>query len=77
MNWADIIVLVLAVILILSVALQQAQDSVQDAFSGEKSDLFKNQKARGIELFLMRVTLTTSFLFISMVFVSLLLHKNA
>ncbi|HKL61230.1 MAG TPA: preprotein translocase subunit SecG [Acholeplasma sp.] len=77
MNWADIIVLVLAVILILSVAVQQAQDSVQDAFSGEKSDLFKNQKARGIELFLMRVTLTTSFLFISMVFVSLLLHKNA
>ncbi|CCV66251.1 MAG: preprotein translocase subunit SecG [Paracholeplasma sp.] len=77
MNWADIIVLVLAVILILSVAVQQSQDSVQDAFSGEKSELFKNQKARGLDLLLMRVTMATSLLFVGMVFVSLLLHKNA
>ena len=77
MNWADIIVLVLAVILILSVAVQQSQDSVQDAFSGEKSELFKNQKARGLDLLLMGVTMATSLLFVGMVFVSLLLHKNA
>lgn len=75
MNFADYIVLVLGLLLILAVALQQSQDNVADAFSGEKSDLFKNSKARGIELFLMRSTAVISFLFIGMIIVSILTHK--
>lgn len=77
MRWPDYIVLVLAVLLIVLVALQQAQDNIQDAFSGEKSDLFKNQKARGFELFLMRSTFVVAALFVTMVFVSLALHASA
>ncbi len=74
MIWSDYFVLVLGVLLILAVSLQQAQDNIKDAFSGEKSDLFKNQKARGIELFLMRTTFVIALLFVGMIFLTLFLH---
>ena len=60
--------------LIVSVALQSSQDNVASAFSGEKSELFKNSKARGVELFLMRFTAITSILFVAMIVVSILTH---
>jgi len=63
MNWADVLVFIFSILIILTVATQQAQDSVQDAFSGEKSDLFKDQKTRGFELFLMR----SAFVFLACV----------
>ncbi|MBM7452764.1 preprotein translocase subunit SecG [Acholeplasma morum] len=74
MNFADYIVLVLGLFLIVSVALQSSQDNVASAFSGEKSELFKNSKARGVELFLMRFTAITSILFVAMIVVSILTH---
>ena len=74
MNFADYIVLVLGIFLIVAVALQTSQDNVADAFSGEKSDLFKNSKVRGLELFLMRFTAIVSLLFVVMVVVSVLTH---
>ncbi|MDY0346736.1 MAG: preprotein translocase subunit SecG [Acholeplasma sp.] len=74
MNFADYIVLVLGLLLIVAVALQTSSDNVADAFSGEKSDLFKNSKARGLELFLMRFTAVISLLFVGMVVVSILTH---
>jgi preprotein translocase subunit SecG len=75
MNWADVLVFIFSILIILTVATQQAQDSVQDAFSGEKSDLFKDQKTRGFELFLMRSAFVFSLVFVAFVFVSLFLHK--
>lgn len=75
MNWADILVFILSVLVILIVGTQQSQDSVQDAFSGEKSDLFKDQKTRGFELFLMRGAFIFTVLFVTFVFVSLFLHR--
>ncbi len=75
MIWSDIIVFILGVLLILSVSFQEAQDNIKDAFSGEKSDLFKDQKARGIELFLMRSTFIIAALFVIMVFVTLLIPR--
>lgn len=74
MIWADYIILVLSALLILTVGMQQAQDDVKDAFSGSKSDLFKDQKARGVELFLMRTSFVLSIIFVAFVFVSLALH---
>lgn len=70
----DYVVLVISILLILSVGLQQSQDNVQDAFSGEKSDLFKDQKARGIELFLMRTSFVLAVAFVALVLVTLYLH---
>lgn len=76
MIWVDYIILVLSLLLIFTVGLQQSQDSVQDAFSGEKSDLFKDQKTRGFELFLMRTSFVFAVTFVSLVLVSLYLHAG-
>ena len=74
MIWVDYLILVVGILLILVVAIQDSQDSIQDAFSGEKSDLFKQQKVRGIELFLMRSTFAFPILFVGLIFLSLALH---
>lgn len=64
MQAIDIILLVVALFLIALVVVQSSKDSVDNAFSGEKSELFNNQKQRGFELLMSRVTLGTSILFI-------------
>lgn len=66
MIWADWIILILSIVLIVFVALQQSQDDIADAFSGDKSELFKNQKQRGFEWFLTIGTLVTSVIFVTM-----------
>lgn len=75
MNWADIIIFILSILIILTIGTQQSQDNVQDAFSGEKSDLFKDQKTRGFELFLMRSTFVFAVIFVVLILVSLYLHR--
>jgi len=52
-----------SILLIVIVMLQESKDDVKNTFSGEKSDLFKNQKQRGSELLLARVTLGLSISF--------------
>jgi len=76
MIWSDVIVFIFSILIILTVGTQQSQDSVQDAFSGEKSDLFKDQKTRGFELFLMRSAFIFSVVFVAFVLVSLFLHNR-
>ncbi|MCF7926300.1 MAG: preprotein translocase subunit SecG [Candidatus Izimaplasma sp.] len=61
----DILLLIVSLLLITLVVLQSSKDSAANAFSGEKSELFNNQKQRGFELFLSRATLTVSILFIA------------
>ena len=61
----DIVLLVVSLFLITLVVLQSSKDSIDNAFSGEKSELFNNQKQRGFELLLSRVTAGTSALFIA------------
>lgn len=75
MIWVDYIVFVLSIILVFFIAVQQSQDNIKDAFSGEKSDLFKDQKVRGIELFLMRSTFVFAIALVGFVLLSLYLHK--
>ena len=70
MIWADYLVLLCAVVIIASVLMQNSSDDIKDAFSGEKSELFKNQKQRGAERILFWVTVFASILFIVFVFVS-------
>lgn len=70
MNLFDIFIVIISILLITVVLLQQSDDSVQDAFSGSSSELFKNRKVRGFDLFMMRSTTTLSVLFILFVIIS-------
>ena len=72
MLWMDYIALIATVLLIISVMLQQSADSISDAFSGEKSELFKERKTRGLELFLTRGTVILTVI----VIVAVLLSNN-
>ncbi len=74
MLWIDYIVLVLSVFLIAIVMMQNSKDDINDAFNGSKSELFKNQKTRGVELVLQRTTLVLGILFIAAVITSVALH---
>ena len=64
MRIQDIILLIVALFLITLVVLQSSKDNINNAFSGEKSELFSNQKQRGFELIMSRVTAITSVVFI-------------
>ncbi len=74
MIWADYIIVVLAVLLITTVLLQNSDGDAASAFSGEKSELFKNKKDRGLDLFLTRATLVIASSMVVLVVVSNLLH---
>ena len=57
MSWLHWVLFALSLLLITLVMVQESKDDVKNTFSGEKSDLFKNQKQRGSELIMTRVTL--------------------
>ena len=65
----DIFVAIVSVLLIVIVMLQASKDDINDAFNGSKSELFKEQKVRGIELFMQRATIVLAILFIVLVIV--------
>jgi preprotein translocase subunit SecG len=72
MGVIDYFLLVVALFLITLVVLQGSKDNVNNAFSGEKSELFNNQKQRGYELILSRVTMGVSLVFIVSALVAML-----
>jgi preprotein translocase subunit SecG len=74
MLWIDYLVIITAILLVGTVLLQHSQDDIKDAFSGEKSELFKNRKTRGFELFLVRTSAVLSVLLIVFVVLSNNLH---
>ena len=76
MNVADYFVLVISILMIIVVMLQSSKDDINDAFNGSKTELFKDQKTRGIELFLQRSTIVIGILFIAIVIVSVDLHTT-
>ena len=70
MIWVDYIAIIATILFIGVVLLQSSQDNISDAFSGEKSELFKNRKTRGFELFLMRSSIVLSIIMVVAVLVS-------
>lgn len=66
MGAIDYVLLVVSLLLITLVVLQSSKDSAANAFSGEKSELFNNQKQRGFELIMNRTTLVVSVIFIAL-----------
>lgn len=75
MGWIDWLLLVISAFLIALVMIQESKDDVKNTFSGEKSDLFKNQKQRGPELVLARITMGTSIAFGVVTIVALILQN--
>ena len=75
MKAIDYIVLVVALLLIVLIMMQESKDNIQDAFSGEKSDLFKNQKQRGIEKVMSIVTAVVAVLFLVLTFVATVIPR--
>lgn len=72
----DIFVAIFAILLIVIVMLQNSKDDINDAFNGSKSELFKEQKVRGVELFLQRGTAVLAVIFIALVITSVLIHTT-
>ena len=60
----EVVLLVISVLLITVVLLQSDKsESVSNILLGSSSDLFKNRKERGFELFISRFTLALGILF--------------
>jgi preprotein translocase subunit SecG len=72
----DIFVAIFAILLITIVMLQSSKDDINDAFNGSKSELFKEQKVRGVELFMQRATAVLAIIFVALVITSVLLHTS-
>ena len=72
----DIFVFIAAILLIVIVMLQGSKDDINDAFNGSKTELNKNQKTRGIDLFMQRTTIVLAVLFIGLVITSVIIHTK-
>lgn len=70
MHVIDWFILVISLFLIVIVMMQNSKDDINDAFSGSKTDLFKNQKSRGIDLVLERATLVLAVVFFVLIIVA-------
>lgn len=63
MAFYDYLLLIVSIFLIVIIVLQNSKDDVSKAFSGEKSELFANQKQRGIEKVINIATAVLSIVF--------------
>lgn len=70
MHVIDWFILVISLFLIVIVMMQNSKDDINDAFSGSKTDLFKNQKTRGIDLVLERSTLVLAVAFFVLIIIA-------
>ena len=59
----DVLVLIVSIAMIIVVLLQGSKDDISAAFSGNKAELFKNQKSRGLEAVLQKATWVIAVLF--------------
>ena len=75
MKAIDYIVLVVALLLIVLIMMQESKDNIQEAFSGEKTDLFTNQTQRGIEKIMSIVTAVVAVLFLVLTFVATVIPR--
>ena len=72
----DWLTLIVGILLILVVLLQQADDDIKDAFSGEKSELFKNRKVCGFDLFMLRSTTVLAVLFVAFIIIANIMQSR-
>ena len=70
MTAVDVLVFIISLLMIVVILMQGSKDNIEDAFSGNKSDLFKNQKSRGLEAVLQKATWVIGILFIVLTIIS-------
>lgn len=75
MYFLDYILLAISVLLIVIIVLQSPKDDVNKAFSGEKSELFANQKQRGMEKVISVTTAVLSIAFFVVAFLIAILDR--
>lgn len=75
MYFLDYILLVISILLIVIIVLQSPKEDVQNAFSGEKSELFANQKQRGMEKVISITTTVLSIAFFVVAFLIAILER--
>ena len=59
----DVLLLIVSCLLITIIILQESKEDVNNAFSGEKSELFANKKERGIDVWIKYITAGLSIAF--------------
>lgn len=75
MYFLDYILLVISILLIVIIVLQSPKDDARSAFSGEKSELFANQKQRGMEKVISIATAVLSIAFFVIAFLIAILER--
>ena len=75
MNWYDYLLLAISLVLILIIVLQSSKEDASKAFSGEKSELFANQKQRGAEKVINQITTVLSIAFFVVAMLVVILPK--
>ncbi|ERJ13323.1 preprotein translocase subunit SecG [Haloplasma contractile] len=70
----DWLLIINSIVLITLVALQSSKQSLGQALTGGNSELFKNQKERGAELFMSRATLVSAILLVVLAIAAIIVH---
>jgi len=68
----DILLIIVSIILIILVAMQSSKDDLGSALTGANSELFKHQKERGVEVYIVRATYGCAIVFIVLAAIRLL-----
>jgi len=66
----DWLALITGILLIIIVLMQRSNDNIQDAFSGEKSELMKDKTGNSFERMMTTITTSLTVLFILFVILS-------
>lgn len=75
LQWCDYLLLIVSVLMILIVVLQSSKEDGMSAFTGEKSDLFANQKQRGLEKIINTSTTVLSIVFFVLTIITAVIDR--
>jgi len=60
----DVLLIIVSIVLIVLVAMQNSKQDLGDSLTGGNSELFKNQKERGAEVYIVRATYAFAIAFL-------------
>ena len=66
LGFIDYAIIAISIIIIILVAMQNSKDDLGSALTGGNSELFKHQKERGAEVYIVRATYAFSIAFITL-----------
>ena len=75
LQWCDYLLLIVSVLMILIIVLQSSKEDGMSAFTGEKSDLFANQKQRGLEKAINTTTTVLSIVFFALTIITAVIDR--